>query len=86
MIGMLGIFSEFKREMIVARVKAGLARARETIARDVKRLGRPSADPKKIEAARCALAKGADVLKTPKLVGFGTGAVQSIKQAFGPIL
>src|SRR5262245_2040310 len=32
--GMLGIFSEFEREMIVARVNAGLARARDAIARD----------------------------------------------------
>jgi DNA invertase Pin-like site-specific DNA recombinase len=28
-VGMLGIFSEFEREMIVARVNAGLARARQ---------------------------------------------------------
>jgi DNA invertase Pin-like site-specific DNA recombinase len=34
MFGMLGIFSEFEREMIVARVNAGLARAKEAIARN----------------------------------------------------
>src|SRR5215471_2915969 len=61
MFGMLGIFSEFEREMIVARVNAGLARARNTIARDShfiskagkkrQRFGRPNADAKKIEAA-----------------------------------
>ena len=96
MFGMLGIFSEFEREMIVARVNAGLARAREAIARDGhftskagkirKRLGRPSADPKRIEAARRELAKGTGVLKTAKLVGLGTGTVQRIKQASRPLV
>jgi hypothetical protein len=46
-----------------------------------KRLGRPSADPKKLEAARRELAKGTGVLKTAKLVGLGTGTVQRLKQA-----
>jgi DNA invertase Pin-like site-specific DNA recombinase len=91
MFGMLGIFSEFEREMIVARVNAGLARARDAIARDGefrskagkirKRFGRPNADPKKIEAARRELAKGTGVLKTAKLVGLGTGTVQRLKHA-----
>ena len=57
MFGMLGIFSEFEREMIVARVNAGLARARDAIARDghfISRLARsgsalgvPTPTPKK---------------------------------------
>jgi DNA invertase Pin-like site-specific DNA recombinase len=91
MFGMLGIFSEFEREVIVARVNAGLARSREAIARDGhftskvgkvrKRLGRPNADPKKLEAARCEFAKGTGVLKTAKLVGLGTGTVQRLKHA-----
>jgi DNA invertase Pin-like site-specific DNA recombinase len=90
LFGMLGIFSEFEREMIVARVNAGLARARDAIARNGhfkskagkirKRLGRPSADPKKLEAARYELARGTGVLKTAKLVGLGTGTVQRLKQ------
>jgi DNA invertase Pin-like site-specific DNA recombinase len=90
MFGMLGIFSEFDREMIVARVNAGLARARDTIARDGhfiskagkkhQRLGRPNADPKKIEQARRELANGTGVLKTAKLIGLGTGTVQRLKR------
>jgi DNA invertase Pin-like site-specific DNA recombinase len=90
MFGMLGIFSEFEREMIVARVNAGLARAKEKIARDGhfkskagkirKRLGRPNADPRKMEAARRELANGTGVLKTAKLVGLGTGTVQRLKR------
>jgi DNA invertase Pin-like site-specific DNA recombinase len=90
MFGMLGIFSEFEREMIVARVNAGIARARDTIARDGhfiskagnkrKRLGRPNADPKKVAQARRELANGTGVLKTAKLVGLGTGTVQRLKR------
>jgi DNA invertase Pin-like site-specific DNA recombinase len=89
MFGMLGIFSEFEREMIVARVNAGLARARDAIERDGhfirkagkkrQRFGRPNADPKKLKAARYELAKGTGVLKTAKLVGLGTGTVQRLK-------
>jgi hypothetical protein len=81
---------EFEREMIVARVNAGLARA-DAIARDGhfiskggkkrQRFGRPNADPKKLEAARCELAKRTGVLKTPKLVDLGTGTVQRLKHA-----
>ena len=90
MFGMLGIFSEFEREMIVARVTAGLARARDAVARNGhftskagklrKRLGRPNA-AKKLEAARRELAKGIGVLKTAKLVGLGTGTLQRLKHA-----
>jgi DNA invertase Pin-like site-specific DNA recombinase len=91
MFGMLGIFSEFEREMIVARVNAGRARARDAITRDGhfiskagkkrQRFGRPNADPKKLEAARRELAKGTGVLKTARIVGLGTGTVQRLKQS-----
>ena len=91
MFGMLGVFSEFEREMIKARVNAGLARAKEAILRDGqftskagkvrKRLGRPGVDPKKLDAARRELAKGTGVLKTAKLVGLGTGTVHRLKQS-----
>lgn len=54
MFGMLGIFAEFERAMIVARVNAGLARAK---AMGVK-LGRPPIDGKTDSAIRAALATG----------------------------
>ena len=67
------------------------ARARDAIARDGhfrskagrirKRLGRPNADLRKIETARCELAKGTGVLKTAKMVGLGTATVQRLKSA-----
>jgi DNA invertase Pin-like site-specific DNA recombinase len=91
MFGMLGIFAEFEREMINARVVAGIERVRGEIQRNGKftskagkthkRLGRPSADPKKVEKARQELASGTGVLKTAKLVGLGTGTVQRLKRA-----
>src|SRR5688572_25791291 len=71
MFGMLGIFAEFEREMIHARVVAGIERAKSAIARDGRfisragmvrtRLGRPGAEPDKIEAARLELAKGTGI-------------------------
>ena len=45
------------------------------------RLGRPNADPTKLEAARRELAKRTGVLKTARLVGLGTGTVQRLKHA-----
>jgi DNA invertase Pin-like site-specific DNA recombinase len=88
MFGMLGIFSEFEREMIVARVNAGLARAKEKIARDGKftskagkvrtRLGRPGARPEQIEAARNHLASGVGIARAARLTGLGTGTVHKL--------
>jgi len=86
-----GAFAEFERTMIRQRIHAGLKAVRAVIAANGsfvarnsgivrKRLGRPNADPQKIEAARRELAKGTGVLKTAKLVGLGTGTVQRIKQ------
>ena len=90
MFGMLGIFSEFEREMIVARVNAGLARAKDAITRDGqftskagkirKRLGRPGSEPAKMEQARSELAKGTGIAKTARLVGLGTGTVHKLKR------
>jgi DNA invertase Pin-like site-specific DNA recombinase len=91
LFGMLGIFSEFEREMIVARVNAGLARAREAIAKDghfvskagkVRRsLGRPGAEPECVEEAKRQLAAGNGILKVAKATGLGTGTVHRLKQA-----
>jgi DNA invertase Pin-like site-specific DNA recombinase len=75
--------------MIQARVVAGIERVRGEIERNGRytskagkvreRLGRPNADPKKVEVARQALADGAGVIKAAKLAGLGTGTVQRLK-------
>jgi DNA invertase Pin-like site-specific DNA recombinase len=89
MFGMLGIFSEFEREMIVARVNAGLDRIKQTIERDGKftakksgkvrdRLGRPGARPDQIDAAKAELSRGTGILKTARLTKLGTSTVQKL--------
>ena len=90
MFGMLSVFAEFEREMIVARVNAGLARAKEKIERDGRftskagkvrtRLGRPGALPEQIAAARLELAKGTGIGKTARLTKLGVGTVQKLKR------
>ena len=82
-------FAEFERSMIRTRVKAGLKRAKDQIKRqghfvtkhgDVKkRLGRPNADPAKLQKARAELAKGVGINKVAKMVGLGTGTIQKLK-------
>jgi Resolvase, N terminal domain len=63
-----GAFAEFERSMIRQRVRAGLKTIKATIEREGKftskagvmrsRLGRPGAEPDKVERARVELAKG----------------------------
>jgi len=78
MFQMLGIFSEFERSMIVARVHAGLKRARNA----GKRLGRPPIDPTVEGKIRTALEQGGQgILKIAGKYGVGSGTVQRIKAA-----
>lgn len=79
MFGMLAVFGEFEREMIVARVNAGLARARA----QGKRLGRPGGSPAKLEKAREALRAGGGILKVARQLGLGTGTVHKLKRELG---
>jgi len=77
MFGMLSVFAEFERAMIVERVNAGLARARAS----GKRLGRrpvPKATEDKIIALRDAKW---GMLKIAKELGIGTGTVQRVVKA-----
>jgi DNA invertase Pin-like site-specific DNA recombinase len=63
-----GAFAEFERSMIRQRIRAGLSVIKEKIVRDGKfvsrtgrvrrKLGRPGAEPDKIEQARRELARG----------------------------
>jgi DNA invertase Pin-like site-specific DNA recombinase len=75
MFQMLGVFAEFERSMIVARVHAGLKRARK----EGIKLGRPPLDPvirRKIEAA---LARGDEgMMKIAKRYRVGAGTVHRI--------
>ncbi|HLY07354.1 MAG TPA: recombinase family protein [Rhizomicrobium sp.] len=76
MFGMLGVFAEFERAMIISRVHAGLARARS----QGKTLGRPSGlTDAKDRKAREMLASGVGILKVARTLGVGTGTIQKMK-------
>jgi DNA invertase Pin-like site-specific DNA recombinase len=75
MLHMTGAFAEFERNMIQARIHAGLKRA---VAAG-KTLGRPLNDPDAIEKAKRALRKGVGINRTAKLVGLSNSTVQRLK-------
>lgn len=75
MFQMMGVFAEFERAMIQARVNAGLDRARKA----GKVLGRPKVNMKTEAAVRARLAEGAGILKVAKEFGVGTSVVQRIR-------
>lgn len=76
MFGILGVFAEFERAMIQARVNAGLDRAR---AKGVK-LGRKPIAAKTERAIREQLTAGVGMLKVAAELGVGSGTVQRVKR------
>ena len=76
MIQMASVFGEQEREIIRARVNAGLDRVR---AQGMK-LGRPKV-PAKVEGAHPqALSARHGILKVAAMVGVGSGTVQRVKR------
>jgi DNA invertase Pin-like site-specific DNA recombinase len=76
MIQMASVFGEQERQMIRSRVVAGLNRVRE----QGKKLGRPMIGNKVEDAIRQQLDAGHGILKVARIVGVGSGTVQSIKR------
>ena len=76
---MLGIFAELEREMIVARVNAGMARAKANGTKSGKAIGRPRVSDKTEAAVRAALANGTGIIAAAKANGVGVSTVQRIK-------
>jgi DNA invertase Pin-like site-specific DNA recombinase len=75
---MLGVFSEFEREIIRERVNAGLARAK---AQGTK-LGRPRRDdPKLLAKIRKLRKQKVGIIKIAKELGVGTSVVQRVVSA-----
>ena len=75
MFQMLGVFSEFEREIIRERVNAGLARAKA----QGKKLGRPRQnDPKLLAKIRKLRKQKVGILRIAKQLGVGTSLVQRI--------
>jgi len=77
MLAMCGVFAEFKRGMIVERVKAGLARARA----QGKRIGRPKVSAQIERAIRQRRAKGLGLVKIARELGVGVSVVQRVTGA-----
>jgi DNA invertase Pin-like site-specific DNA recombinase len=78
LFGMMGVFAEFERAMIQERVRAGLARAKDS----GKRLGRPPLPKEKEDAIRAALAGGLSVRKTAAQFKVNPSTVQNISRPF----
>lgn len=78
---MLGVFAEFEKGMIVERVRAGIARAREKGTKSGKRFGRPAVKQKAVAAVRSSLAEGVSIRKTAAATGVSISSVQRIKAA-----
>jgi DNA invertase Pin-like site-specific DNA recombinase len=77
MMQMACVFGELEREMIRARVVAGLNRVRE---QGIKKLGRPQVGRKIEDIIRRQLGAGHGILKVAKMVGCGSGTVQRVKR------
>jgi len=77
MFGMMAVFAEFERSMIVERVNAGLARAKA----QGKRLGRPGHGDEVRGRVRELRKQGMGVIKVARTLGIGVSAVQRIDRA-----
>jgi DNA invertase Pin-like site-specific DNA recombinase len=74
MYGMLGVFAEFERAMIVDRVNAGLARARA----QGKTLGRPKVSATTEARIRALRAEGLGIKAIAKRIGCGVGTAHRV--------
>jgi DNA invertase Pin-like site-specific DNA recombinase len=90
LFGMLGVFAEFEREMIVSRVNAGLSVIKAKIKANGKfiskagkvrtRLGRPGAKAEQMDAARVHLSAGRGIRWTAGATKLGVGTVHRLKR------
>ena len=79
MFGMLGVFAEFERSIIVARVNAGMDRAKQSGTKSGKAIGRPRTSRKVEEQIRAQLDAGLGINKVAATLGVGSSTVQRIK-------
>jgi DNA invertase Pin-like site-specific DNA recombinase len=77
---MLGVFAELEREMIVARVNAGLARARQSGTRSGKAIGRPGLAANDRDGIRLALLEGCSVREAARKTGLSVGTIAGIRK------
>jgi len=80
MFGMLAVFGEFEREMTVARVNAGLARARQSGTKSGKAIGRPKGAEYDREEIRSVLLDGRSVRQAAKATGASVGTIAAVRK------
>jgi DNA invertase Pin-like site-specific DNA recombinase len=81
MFQMAGVFAEFERAMIVARVNAGIARVKATgKTKSGNPIGRPATKPDVEQAIRQRLTAGVGMLRVAAEFKVGSGTVQRIKR------
>jgi DNA invertase Pin-like site-specific DNA recombinase len=74
----MGVFAEFERAMIVERVRAGLARAKQTGTKSGRAIGRPRTTHEKEQEIRALLGAGKGIRKTATVLGVGISVVQRV--------
>ncbi|MGF7160255.1 DNA invertase Pin-like site-specific DNA recombinase [Rhodoligotrophos appendicifer] len=79
MFGMLSVFAEFERSMIVERVNAGLARARKTGTKTGRAFGRPTLKPATVDRIRRSLNEGLSIRKTAEATGVSPATVMKFR-------
>jgi DNA invertase Pin-like site-specific DNA recombinase len=79
MFQMLGVFSEFERAMIVARIRVGMARAREVGTKTGRPIGRAPLAKHKAGAIRAALARGDGIRAIARTVGCSPATVLNVR-------
>jgi DNA invertase Pin-like site-specific DNA recombinase len=80
MFGMLAVFSEFERSMIVSRINAGIARVKAGGTKSGKPIGRPATDSKTEAMIRERLAAGVGMTRISRELSVGCGTVLKIKR------
>lgn len=81
MFGMMGVFAQFERRMIVERVKSGMARAKKNGTKSGNAIGRPGVAPEVEDRIRELRAEGLGMLKIAKEAGCGVSVVQRVVAA-----
>jgi DNA invertase Pin-like site-specific DNA recombinase len=74
LFGMMAVFAEFEKAMIVERVNAGLSRAKA----QGKRLGRPTVGAATEDKVRAMRLEGIGQIKIAKALGIGVSTVQRV--------
>ena len=77
---MLGVIGEFERELIVARVNAGIDRARKEGTKSGEPIGRPKGADWSTEAIQTALRAGASVREAARQTGASVGTVANVRR------